>query len=152
MADLLTLQQIAELKEAFAIFDKDGDGSITAVDLGEVFSAVGQKVPTDVLHKILNDADIDANGVVDFPEFLTLYAQRLHDSEHREADMRTMFQTYDLGRTGYITVSNLQYAMGTLGCRMSLAEADEMLREADLDGDGKLCYAEFRRMMLAGGD
>jgi calmodulin len=29
MADQLTEEQIAEFKEAFALFDKDGDGSIT---------------------------------------------------------------------------------------------------------------------------
>lgn len=81
MADLLTLQQIAELKEAFAIFDKDGDGSVTSADLAEVFAAVGQRVPHEILNRMLNDADIDANGVVDFPEFLTLYAQRLHDDD-----------------------------------------------------------------------
>lgn len=148
MADLLTLQQIAELKEAFAIFDKDGDGSVTSSDLAEVFAAVGQRVPHDVLNRMLTEADIDANGVVDFPEFLTLYAQRLHDDDHRETEMRSMFLKYDLGLKGFITASNLQYAMGTLGCRLTLAEADEMLREADMDGDGKLRYEEFRRMLM----
>jgi Ca2+-binding EF-hand superfamily protein len=150
MADLLTLQQIAELKDAFAIFDKDGDGSVTASDLAEVFAAVGQKIPQDVLLHMLQEADIDANGIVDFPEFLTLVANRLFDDEHRESDLKHTFDQYDLGHTGHITVSDLQLAMASLGCRMSLAEADEMLREADLDGDGKLSFQEYRRMMLTG--
>ena len=34
MADQLTEEQIAEFKEAFSLFDKDGDGTITTKELG----------------------------------------------------------------------------------------------------------------------
>lgn len=44
MADLLSLQQITQYKEAFAFFDKDGDGYITLDDLQNVFAFVGQNV------------------------------------------------------------------------------------------------------------
>ena len=36
MADQLTEEQIAEFKEAFSLFDKDGDGTITTKELGTV--------------------------------------------------------------------------------------------------------------------
>ncbi len=35
MADQLTEEQIAEFKEAFSLFDKDGDGTITTKELGK---------------------------------------------------------------------------------------------------------------------
>ncbi len=37
--------------------------------------------------------------------------------------------------------------MSTLGENLSQEEIDEMIREADLDGDGKVCYEEFATMM-----
>lgn len=37
MADQLTEEQIAEFKEAFSLFDKDGDGTITTKELGLYF-------------------------------------------------------------------------------------------------------------------
>ena len=37
-ADQLTEEQIAEFKEAFSLFDKDGDGTITTKELGTVGS------------------------------------------------------------------------------------------------------------------
>ena len=37
MADQLTEEQIAEFKEAFSLFDKDGDGTITTKELGKTF-------------------------------------------------------------------------------------------------------------------
>ena len=46
MADLLTEEQIYEFKEAFALFDKDGDGDITTQELGVVMRQLGQN-PTE---------------------------------------------------------------------------------------------------------
>ena len=46
MADQLSNEQIAEFKEAFSLFDKDGDGSITTKELGTVMRSLGQN-PTE---------------------------------------------------------------------------------------------------------
>ncbi len=43
----LTDEQIAEFKEAFSLFDKDGDGTITTKELGTVMRSLGQN-PTEV--------------------------------------------------------------------------------------------------------
>ena len=45
-ADQLTEEQIAEFKEAFSLFDKDGDGTITTKELGTVMRSLGQN-PTE---------------------------------------------------------------------------------------------------------
>ena len=37
--------------------------------------------------------------------------------------------------------------MSTLGENLTQEEIDEMIREADLDGDGRVCYEEFATMM-----
>ena len=42
----LTEEQISEFREAFALFDKDGDGNITEKELGIVLRSLGQN-PTD---------------------------------------------------------------------------------------------------------
>ena len=41
MAEALTEEQISEFKEAFALFDKDGDGTITTKELGTVMRSLG---------------------------------------------------------------------------------------------------------------
>jgi calmodulin len=40
MADQLTEEQIAEFKEAFSLFDKDGDGELSQTVLQAVLQAV----------------------------------------------------------------------------------------------------------------
>jgi calmodulin len=150
MADLLSLSQIAELKEAFALFDRDADGSITVTDVVEVFRSIGQQVSLEDVQVMVGDADMDGTGTIDFPEFLTMVAKRLNDVAGNEAEMFATFAMFDLSSQGKISASNLQLAMLRLGCKMSVEEADEMIREADLDGDGCMSFAEFRRLMLGG--
>lgn len=150
MADLLTLQQVTELKEAFAVFDKDSDGRITVDDLSAVFQHLGQNVSRKKLEAMLSEADLDDNGCIDFPEFLTLVATQQNDPEQKDLQLRRAFRLYDLGNTGYITYSNLRLVMGGLGCPLTPEQAYEMISEVDSDGDGKINFEDFKRVMQEG--
>ena len=75
MADQLTEEQIAEFKEAFSLFDKDGDGTITTKELGTVMRSLGQNPTEAELQDMINEVDADGNGTIDFPEFLTMMAR-----------------------------------------------------------------------------
>jgi Ca2+-binding EF-hand superfamily protein len=52
----------AEFKEAFSLFDKNGDGSISSKELGIVMRSLGQN-PTDAeLHDMINEVDVDGTS------------------------------------------------------------------------------------------
>ena len=84
MADQLTEEQIAEFKEAFSLFDKDGDGTITTKELGTVMRSLGQNPTEAELQDMINEVDADGNGTIDFPEFLTLMARKMKDTDMEE--------------------------------------------------------------------
>jgi len=67
-ADQLTEEQIAEFKEAFSLFDKDGDGTITTKELGTVMRSLGQNPTEAELQDMINEVDADGSGTIDFPE------------------------------------------------------------------------------------
>lgn len=46
-------------------------------------------------------------------------------------------------------IVQLRHVMTNLGEKLTDEEVDEMIREADVDGDGQVNYEEFVRMMLA---
>ena len=70
MTNQLTDEQI---KEAFLVFDKNGDGSINAKELRSVMRSLGGKIPrgADVeLQELINEVDANDNGTIEFAEFL----------------------------------------------------------------------------------
>jgi calmodulin len=152
MAHELSPEQMGVLKDVFALFDKDGDGNISPDELNGMLEMLGQHVTREEIAAMFQEADIDANGVIDISDFAALYALRVNSAEESEKDLVETFKFYDINNTGYITASNLMHAMEKLGCRMTSMEAEEMLREADLDCDGRLDYRDFRRMMMAPND
>ncbi|XP_078612782.1 uncharacterized protein LOC144882674 [Branchiostoma floridae x Branchiostoma japonicum] len=147
-ADQLTEEQISEFKEAFSLFDKDGDGVITTKELGTVMRSLGQN-PTEVeLTDMINEVDTDGNGTIDFPEFLTMMARKMEEVDS-ENELREAFQVFDKDRNGYISAAELRHVMTNLGEKLTDEEVDEMIREADIDGDGQINYEEFVTMMIS---
>uniref|UniRef100_G3PGF2 Calmodulin 2a (phosphorylase kinase, delta) n=1 Tax=Gasterosteus aculeatus aculeatus TaxID=481459 RepID=G3PGF2_GASAC len=94
MADQLTEEQIAEFKEAFSLFDKDGDGTITTKELGTVMRSLGQNPTEAELQDMINEVDADGNGTIDFPEFLTMMARKMKDTDSEE-EIREAFRVFD---------------------------------------------------------
>ncbi|EIE92515.1 hypothetical protein RO3G_17113 [Rhizopus delemar RA 99-880] len=81
MSDQLSQEQIAEYREAFQLFDKDGDGSISANELGVVLRSFGMNPSDAELQDMVNDVDADGNGTIDFNEFLGLVKNLKTDND-----------------------------------------------------------------------
>ncbi|PVD26476.1 hypothetical protein C0Q70_14153 [Pomacea canaliculata] len=139
MADQLTEEQIAEFKEAFSLFDKDGDGTITTKELGTVMRSLGQNPTEAELQDMINEVDADGNGTIDFPEFLTMMARKMKDTDSEE-EIREAFRVFDKDGNGFISAAELRHVMTNLGEKLTDEEVDEMIREADIDGDGQVNY------------
>jgi len=147
MADVLTEEQIAEFKEAFSLFDKDGDGTITTKELGTVMRSLGQNPTEAELQDMINEVDADGNGTIDFPEFLTMMARKMKDTDSEE-EIREAFRVFDKDGNGFISAAELRHVMTNLGEKLTDEEVDEMIREADIDGDGQVNYEDFKAMKL----
>ncbi|KAJ8753709.1 hypothetical protein K2173_026385 [Erythroxylum novogranatense] len=148
MLKQLTEDQIAEFKEAFSLFDKDGDGCITAKELGTVMRSLGQNPTEAALKDMISEVGADQNGTLDFPEFLNLMARKMKDTDSEE-ELKEAFKVFDKDQNGYISAAELRYVMTNLGEKLTDEEVDEMIGEADFDGDGQVNYEEFVKMMLA---
>ena len=66
-----------------------------------------------------------------------------------EEELREAFKVFDKDGNGFISAAELRHVMTNLGEKLSDAEVDEMIREADVDGDGQVNYEEFVKMMVA---
>ncbi|KIY93516.1 hypothetical protein MNEG_14446 [Monoraphidium neglectum] len=157
----LTDQQIADCKEAFALFDQDNDGCITTAELGTVMRALG-KNPTEAEIRLLaKEIDPDARGTVNLQEFMGVMSRdiRSYDSED---DIRSAWKAsghraaaaqgagvFDKDSRGWISAAELRHVLTSIGEKLAPEEMDAMMAESDPDQDGKIQYDEFVRMLTA---
>jgi calmodulin len=148
MVQELTEKQIAECKEAFSLFDKDGDGVITMKEMGTVMRSLGQNPTEAELRDMISEVDPDGKGTMDFPEFLNLMSRKMKDTDSEE-ELKNAFHVFDKEKKGYIPAAELRHVLTNLGEKLTDDEVDEMMREADSDGSGQVKYEEFIKLMTA---
>lgn len=99
--------------------------------------SLGQNPSESELQDMINEVDADNNGTIDFPEFLTMMARKMKDTDSEE-EIREAFKVFDRDNNGFISAAELRHVMTSIGEKLTDDEVDEMIREADQDGDGKI--------------
>ncbi|KAB2084298.1 hypothetical protein ES319_A05G325700v1 [Gossypium barbadense] len=57
------------LKDAFSVYDRNGNGWISAEELQEVLKSLGDECSMEECRKMISRVDNDGNGMIDFQEF-----------------------------------------------------------------------------------
>ncbi|KAH6569233.1 hypothetical protein BASA50_002850 [Batrachochytrium salamandrivorans] len=143
----LTEDEVTEFREAFALFDKDGDNTITTKELGTVMRSLGQNPTEAELQEMINELDADGNGTVEFDELMAMMTCKMKDIDFDE-ERAEAFKMFDKDGNGFITATELKVVMGNIGEKLTDDEIEEMIREADEDGDNQISYEEFVKIIL----
>lgn len=87
-----------EFKEAFMLFDKDEDGTISVTELAVVMRSLGQRPSETELRDMVNEWDQNGNGTIEFNEFLQMMSKKLQfsdgEDELKEAFKYVFLSTY----------------------------------------------------------
>ncbi|KAI8521076.1 calmodulin-like 3 [Branchiostoma belcheri] len=138
----LTEEQIAEFREAFNLFDKDGGGDISVKELGSVMRSLGQNPTEQELQDMVRSVDQDGNGTIDFNEFLQMMQKAMKSDVDSEAELKEAFRVFDKDGNGFISSEELRHVMTNLGEKLTDEEVEEMIDAADINGDGQIDYEE----------
>jgi len=145
MTNQLSEEQLSEFKEAFSLFDKDGDGNITSQELGTVMRSLGQNPTEAEISEIIKTLEGDT---INFDEFVKIMVVKMKDTESEE-EIKEAFKVFDKDGTGVISAAELRHVMTNLGEKLTDTEVDDLIKEADVDGDGQINYEEFVKLMLS---
>ncbi|XP_071726263.1 calcium-dependent protein kinase 26 isoform X1 [Rutidosis leptorrhynchoides] len=173
IAESLSEEEIAGLREMFKAMDTDNSGAITFdelkaglrkfgstlkdIEIRDLMDAV-RLIVSYLGHEIVHvfnllmrhvdvpQADVDNSGTIDYGEFVaaTIHLNKLEREEHLVA----AFRYFDKDGSGYITVDELQQACADHNMTDFLVE--DIIKEVDQDNDGRIDYGEFVAMMTKG--
>ncbi|ESO84304.1 hypothetical protein LOTGIDRAFT_196719 [Lottia gigantea] len=144
----LTPQEIRDLRVVFDLFDINNDGLIGAAELRRSLKALGFKVSKADAHKLIADSSNKGSSLINFTEFLETVIDRQGDTRDVYDEIIKGFQMFDLEKTGSISLDNLIKICQETGLKFTKKDLEEMIVEADVNGDGLIDQNEFIRIML----
>ncbi|KAI3884460.1 hypothetical protein MKW98_002584 [Papaver atlanticum] len=148
MMGSLQADQLQQLKDIFARFDMDSDGSLTQLELAALLRSLGLKPSGDQIQAMLSNIDANGNGSVEFDELVSAIMPDMNEEILiNQEQLMEVFRSFDRDGNGYITAAELAGSMAKMGQPLSYRELTEMMREADIDGDGVINFNEFATIM-----
>merc|ERR1712098_858709 len=139
----LSEEQMDEIREAFNLFDGDQSGAIDVRELKAAMRALGFEIKNEELKKMVTDIDNDGNGTIEFGEFLEMMTGKMGEK---------VFKLFDDDNTNKISFRNLARVAEELGENIDDEELQDMINQADRDGDGEINLDEFYRIMKKKGN
>ncbi|XP_069884760.1 centrin-1 [Dipodomys merriami] len=142
----LTEDQKQEVREAFDLFDADGSGTIDVKELKVAMRALGFEPRKEEMKKMISEVDKEGTGKISFNDFLAVMTQKMAEKDTKEEILKA-FRLFDDDETGKISFKNLKRVATELGENLTDEELQEMIDEADRDGDGEVNEDEFLKIM-----
>ncbi|XP_065362429.1 calcium-binding protein E63-1 isoform X1 [Calliphora vicina] len=160
--------ELADLRTAFDLLDRNRDGRVTANELQFMLKNLGINVRDEIINDLIREASHSGNGLINEAEFLQWVGriQALRDEQSQQQqqqeenaskpdelddvteDLIAAFRVFDRDGNGFITRDELQTAMEMIGEPLNETQLTQLLAIADLDQDGKINYEEFTRLLL----
>ncbi|NXY75517.1 CETN1 protein, partial [Glareola pratincola] len=146
----VTEEQRRELRKAFELFDRDGSGlmdTLSAFSFRQVtVKALGCELRKEEMRRIVSEFSEEGSGKLNFKSFLQVMTQKMAEPCSGK-EIRKAFRVFDCDGTGKISFENLKVVACEVGEDITDEELQEMIDEADVDGDGEVNRQEFLRIL-----
>uniref|UniRef100_A0A0B6ZL79 EF-hand domain-containing protein n=1 Tax=Arion vulgaris TaxID=1028688 RepID=A0A0B6ZL79_9EUPU len=131
---------VAEWEKLFKTFDKDNSGTLDVTELRNLL----KKGNCNITDSQVADAFIFIDGAKgDRKITLEEFVRGLNSLEDFTRKLTALFKQYDSDKSGFLDKEELKKVLGASGHKFTDAEVNEILRNADKSGDGKISFKEF---------
>ncbi len=142
---LLSSEEVKEIRETFFKFDENQDGRLTKEEIFQGFKkSKFCRCTKEEIENIMELVDIDKNGFIEFQEFISATFSK--KKILTEDNLKLAFDMFDKDKSGKISSDELKYVL-----KASNEDNEEVWKNLisgiDIDGDGEISYYEFCKMM-----
>ncbi|KAK9055484.1 hypothetical protein SSX86_026567 [Deinandra increscens subsp. villosa] len=150
IAEHLSAEEVAGIKQKFDIMDVNKQGKVNIVELKTGMQKLGHQIPDSDLQILMDAGDVDKDGYLNYAEFvaISVHLRKIEDGDH----LKDAFEFFDKNKSGYIEVEELRETLADEIESDSEEVIAAIIRDVDTDKDGRISYEEFEAMMKAGTD
>ena len=149
MTEEINDAKISELKEAFDMFDRDKDGLINYLELGNILRSQGYYPNNEQeLKEMIKLVDEDDDDLIKFEDFVQLMQSKLKKTDIAN-ELLEAFNYFDKNGQGTISCNEFRHIMSTLGEKITDEEINYMMKYADPYNTGNIEYKNFVEILTA---
>lgn len=143
---------LGALRQTFDSIDQSRSGKLSFDELKAAMQRWGHDATDGEVRYLLAQADLDHDGLVDFEEFVQLIETKLSDdAETAHGSLKEVFTVLDGNGNGFLSSAELKTFFSGLATEgfnpPDAAWVDQLLAQADKNGDGYIDYGEFVKVM-----
>ena len=139
---MMSTQELSNLRDLFSTLDKNGDGLLSIDELKQGASVLSSEIVENI-ERIIKNVDEDGNGHINYSEFLMAATNWQKELSHER--LRAAFKEFDKDGSGGISVEELVDSLG--GGKGQDHIFIEMIKQADTNDDGQIDLDEFIAFM-----
>jgi len=145
-ANFVSKEETQRLNNAFRNLDTNGDGKLSREELIQAYTKeMGEVAAIDEVNNIMRQVDVNNSGYIDYTEFVMATHEK--ESLLNQQNLDSAFKAFDTDQSGKISADELKNILGGEGI-VKESVWQELINEADQDGDGEIDMEEFKAMML----
>lgn len=138
---------LAELREAFTLFDTDGNGHISAQEFVIILKSLGLTLSESEVQDLFYEIDLDGNGNIEFEEFVRMMMKKIRDVDIEE-ELTEAFKILDKEKSGLVSMNELKNILTKSGDKMTPQEIQEALLGIQTDEEGGFAYSDIIKEIL----
>jgi Ca2+-binding EF-hand superfamily protein len=145
----LSNEEIEEIRQAFELFDSNGEGKLDPKELISSMKALNYDKENPTMYNLLADLETfnsKKNERITFDEYVTAINAKLRDSESKEGVRRIFDMFIDDPNSDTININSLRKVALELGENMSNDDLKDMLERTSTSGK-EITFDEFYEIM-----
>ena len=135
-------------EEQIKQLDTSGDGLLSITELKKGYNKFFSDMLTDAeFEDIMKIIDQDHSGQISIEEFLRITVN--YENVVTDKNLKYAFEYFDKDHSGYLSPDEVKEILGLNGdSKKMMNVVSDIIKSVDLNGDGKISYDEFKKMMM----